>query len=208
MSSCDRHIVCGTGSKGSPRHNQGSTRSRSSQVYFLHFSFYAHNCRVRCLNGLTVSLLFFSGLVITDDLLFPLHSSTNIAATSYHISDKMTSPWPSPRLAGEDAYYLHDILLTCGMKNNSACGKIVTIHDVPNTISLKDLQKKIQDKVPNCSIRAGLFWLPKRGKQGRALENERDFSKAKDEYTNANGEVKDLHLAVCMFDMPGNQINK
>ena len=94
------------------------------------------------------------------------------------------------------------------MKNNSACGKIVTIHDVPNTISLKDLQKKIRDKAPNCSIRAGLFWLPKRGKQGRALETERDFSKAKDEYTNANGEVKDLHLAVCMFDMPGNQINQ
>ena len=69
----------------------------------------------------------------------------------------------------------------------------MTIHDVPNTISLKDLQKKIRDKVPNCSIRAGPFWLPKRGKQGRALETERDSSKAKDEYTNANGEVKDLH---------------
>ena len=65
------------------------------------------------------------------------------------------------------------------MKNNSACGKIVTIHDVPNTISLKDLQKKIRDKVPNCSIRAGLFWLPKRGKQGRALETEGDSVKQK-----------------------------
>ena len=95
------------------------------------------------------------------------------------------------------------------MKNNSSCGKIVTIHDVPNTISLKDLQKKIRDnQAPNCSIRVGLFWLPTHGKQGRALETERDFSKAKDEYRNANGEVKDLHLAVCMFDMPGNKINQ
>ena len=40
------------------------------------------------------------------------------------------------------------------------------------------------------------------------METERDFSKAKDEYTNANGEVKDLHMAVCMFHMPGNQINR
>ena len=92
------------------------------------------------------SLLFVLGLVITEDLLFPLHSSANIAAMSGHISDKMTSPRHSPRLAGEDAHYLHDILLTCGMKNNSACGKIVTIHDVRNTISLKDLQKKYEIK--------------------------------------------------------------
>ena len=142
MSSCAQHIVLGTGSKESPRHNQGRTRSRCSREYFLHFSFYAHNCRVRCLNGLTVSLLFFLGLVITEDLLFPLHSSANIAATSRHISYKKSSPRHSPRLAGQEAHYLHDILLTCGMKNNSAYEKIVTIHDVPNTISLKDLQKK------------------------------------------------------------------
>ena len=85
-------IVRGTGSKGSPRHNQGRTRSRCSLEYFLHFSFCAHNCRVRCLNGLTVSLLFVLALVITEDLLFPLYSSANIAAMSSHISDKMTSP--------------------------------------------------------------------------------------------------------------------
>ena len=102
----------------------------------------------------------------------------------------------SPRLAGEEPLYNYDILLTCGVKNNQACGKIVTIHDESARDTLKEIKRMIRGKVPNSSTRAGLYWNPPKGKQCVILENDKDLEKAKREHV-VKGEVKNLKLTVC-----------
>ena len=45
-------------------------------------------------------------------------------------------------------------------------------------------------------IKAGLFWLPKKGKQCHALCTDIDLNTAKDEYNQGGGTVKNLRLVV------------
>ena len=80
-----------------------------------------------------------------------------------------------------------------------AKGKVVSIHDINSDENLANIRKTVGRKAPNASIHAGFFWVIKGAKQCYELEFDIDFQKAKDAYNTIKGQVKDLKLAVCIF---------
>lgn len=101
----------------------------------------------------------------------------------------------SPRLQNTDDYTFN-IYVTAGVKPASTAeGPVYTIHDVSSQANLNAIKKLIRQQIPDVCIKAGLFWLPKKGKQCHTLCTDVDLNTAKDEYSQG-GTVKNLRLAV------------
>ena len=101
----------------------------------------------------------------------------------------------SPRLQKTDDYTFN-IYVTAGVTPPStAQGPVYTIHDVSSQANLHAIKKLIREQIPDVCLKAGFFWLPKKGKQCHALCTDVDLNTAKDEY-NQGGTVKNLRLAV------------
>ncbi|KAJ7369986.1 hypothetical protein OS493_034931 [Desmophyllum pertusum] len=111
----------------------------------------------------------------------------------------------SPRLQnrGENNPYTFNIYVTAGVKHPSiAEGPVYTLHEVSSEPNLRTVKKMIREQIPDVCIKAGIFWLPKKGKQCHTLCTEVDFQTAKEEYNNA-GIVKNVRLAVAVLSNSG-----
>lgn len=95
---------------------------------------------------------------------------------------------------------LFDCLLSLGVsKKNTAEGRTITLHQISKSSDLKTLKSTIRnrdfgDTKPLVAV--GLYWISKKGKKLITLENEEDWDKAKLEYTNKDGTIQDVKLAV------------
>ena len=63
--------------------------------------------------------------------------------------------------------------------SNQADGPVITIHDLPQDVTLDDLKKHVRIKVPEACLNAGFFWMNSKGKQLRVLNSDQDLSEAK-----------------------------
>ena len=63
--------------------------------------------------------------------------------------------------------------------SNQADGPVITIHDLPQDVSLDDLKKHVRMKVPGACLKAGFFWMNSKGKQLHVLNSDQDLSEAK-----------------------------
>lgn len=106
----------------------------------------------------------------------------------------------SPRFqkSGENASYTFNIYVTAGVKHPSTAeGPVYTLHEVSSEANLHSIKKMIRQQIPDVCLKAGIFWLPKRGKQCHTLCTDIDLNTAKEEY-NEGGIVKNLRLAVAV----------
>jgi hypothetical protein len=57
--------------------------------------------------------------------------------------------------------------VTVGVKQSSSVaeGPVHVIHNVPQQESLKYVKRRLRDEITDVCLKAGLYWLPKRGKQ-------------------------------------------
>ena len=62
---------------------------------------------------------------------------------------------------------------------NQADGPVITIHDLPQDVSLDYLKKHLRMKVPGACLKAGFFWINSKGKQLHILNSDQDLSEAK-----------------------------
>ena len=72
--------------------------------------------------------------------------------------------------------------------SNQADGPVITIHDLPQYVSLDDLKKHVRMKVPGACLKAGAFWMNSKGKQLHILNSDQDLSDAKQ--TSQQGTVR------------------
>lgn len=63
--------------------------------------------------------------------------------------------------------------------SNQADGPVITIHDLPQDVSLDYLKKHLRMKVPRACLKAGFFWMNSTGKQLHILNSDQDLSEAK-----------------------------
>ena len=68
---------------------------------------------------------------------------------------------------------------------------MITIHDLPQDVSLDGLKKHVRMKVPGACLKAGFFWMNSKGKQLHVLNSDQDLSEAK-----RTGEQGTMRLAV------------
>ena len=107
----------------------------------------------------------------------------------------------SPRLqkSSGSAAYTFNIYVTAGVKHPSiAEGPVYTLHEVSSKANLHAIKKMIREQIPDVCLKAGIFWLPKKGKQCHTLCTDIDLNTAKEEYTQ-DGTVKNLRLAVAVI---------
>ncbi|XP_028394592.1 uncharacterized protein LOC114518802 [Dendronephthya gigantea] len=93
----------------------------------------------------------------------------------------------------------YNIYVTAGVKKCSSVaeGPVNVIHNVPQHEGLKYVKRRLREEISDVCIKAGLYWLPKRGKQCHTLNSESDFQTAKDVYINSHsGNVENMRLAV------------
>lgn len=74
---------------------------------------------------------------------------------------------------------------------NQADGPVITIHDLPQDVSLDGLKKHVRMKVPGACLKAGFFWMNSKGKQLHVLNSDQDLSEAK-----CTGEQGTMRLAI------------
>ena len=89
--------------------------------------------------------------------------------------------------------------MTLGVKQSSsvANGPVHVIHNVPQQESLRYVKCRLREEITDVCLKAGLYWLPKRGKQCHTLNTEADFQTAKEVYINSrSGNVENMRLAV------------
>jgi uncharacterized protein YecT (DUF1311 family) len=89
--------------------------------------------------------------------------------------------------------------VTVGVKQSSSVaeGPVHVIHNVPQQESLKYVKRRLRDEITDVCLKAGLYWLPKRGKQCHTLNSETDSQTAKEVYKNTcSGNVENMRLAV------------
>lgn len=107
----------------------------------------------------------------------------------------------SPRFqkSSESAAYTFNIYVTAGVKHPSiAEGPVCTLHEVSSKANLHAIKKMIREQIPDVCLKAGIFWLPKKGKQCHTLYTDIDLNTAKEEYSE-DGTVTNLRLAVAVI---------
>lgn len=93
----------------------------------------------------------------------------------------------------------YKIFVTASVKQSSSAaeGPVCVVHDVPQQESLKYIKRRLRQEIEDVCLKAGLYWLPKRGMQCHTLNTESDPQIAKDVYRNSrSGNVENMRLAV------------
>jgi hypothetical protein len=93
----------------------------------------------------------------------------------------------------------YNIFVRAGVKQCSSVaeGPVHVIHNVPHEEGLKYVKRRLREEIADACLKAGLYWLPKRGKQCHTLNTDSDFQTAKDVYINTrSGKVGNMRLAV------------
>jgi hypothetical protein len=130
----------------------------------------------------------------------PLRSSPRLhAASSSQSPNVQDDACSSISDSVTEKIYTYNIYVTVGVKQSSSVaeGPVHVIHNVPQQEGLKYVKRRLREEIKDVCLKAGLYWLPKRGKQCHTLNTETDFQTAKEVYTNSHSKnVENMRLAV------------